>query len=186
MGTLIDTPRLALRELTDDDAPFMLELLNEPGWIRFIGDRGVRDVEGALQYLRKGPMPMYREHGFGLYAVMRKADGEPLGVCGLIKRAGLDDVDLGFALLARHERQGYGIEAARAVLAHAEHGLGIARVVAITTVDNVASMRLLERIGMRFEGMVQLPGDDEALRLFATPSPAKAPGVMMTAVQAPR
>jgi RimJ/RimL family protein N-acetyltransferase len=169
MNTILETDRLALRELDAEDAPFILELLNEPGWIRHIGDRGVRTVEAAREYLLNGPVKMYREHGFGLYCVSLKADGTPLGICGLIRRAGLDDVDIGFAFLARHEGRGYGVESAGAVLAHARGVLGMARVVAITSVDNAGSIRLLERIGLRFEKMMRLPGDGEEIRLFATP-----------------
>jgi RimJ/RimL family protein N-acetyltransferase len=166
---ILETDRLALRELDAADAPFILELLNEPGWIRHIGDRGVRTAESAREYLLNGPMKMYREHGFGLWCVNLKGKGTPLGICGLIKRAGLDDVDIGFAFLARHEGRGYAVESARAVLAHARSALGMARIVAITSVDNAGSIRLLEKIGLRFEKMMSLPGDDEEVRLFATP-----------------
>jgi [ribosomal protein S5]-alanine N-acetyltransferase len=165
----IDTERLLLRELGEDDAPFMLELLNDPGWLRYIGDRGVRDIDAARDYLLKGPMRMYRERGFGLYCVTLKESGAPIGVCGLIKRDTLDDIDIGFAFLGRHEGRGFGMESATAVMRHARYTLGIARVVAITSVDNHASMRLLERIGLRFEKLMTLAGDDKEVRLFATP-----------------
>ena len=166
--TILETDRLVLRELDADDAPFILELLNEPGWLRHIGDRGIRTEEAARDYLRKGPMKMYREHGFGLWCVEVKPAGTPVGICGLIKRDGLDDVDIGFAVLARHERQGYGVESARAVMAYAREALGLQRIVAITSVDNHGSIRLLEKIGLRFEKMVTLPGDEEELKLFGT------------------
>jgi [ribosomal protein S5]-alanine N-acetyltransferase len=166
---ILDTERLSLRELHDGDAAFILELLNEPGWLRFIGDRGIRTLEAAGEYIRTVPARMYREHGFGLWAVEPKDGGEPLGMCGLIKRPSLDDVDIGFAFLERHGRRGYGLESATAVMAHARGVLGLQRIVAITSVDNHASIRLLERIGLRFEKMVNLPGDDEAIKLFATP-----------------
>jgi len=165
---LLQTGRLRLRELDEHDAAFMLELLNEPGWIRFIGDRGIRTEEAARDYLRRGPMKMYRERGFGLWCVEVKPAGTPVGICGLIKRDGLEDVDIGFAFLARHERQGYGVESARAVMAHARGALGLQRIVAITSVDNHGSIGLLEKIGLRFEKMVTMPGDDEEIKLFAT------------------
>jgi ribosomal-protein-alanine N-acetyltransferase len=166
---ILDTERLLLRELHAGDAPFVLELLNEPGWLRFIGDRGIRTVEAACAYIENGPMKMYRDHGFGLYAVQARHGGEPLGLCGLIKRSGLDDVDIGFAFLERHSGLGYGVESAAAVMAHARRVLGLQRIVAITSVDNHKSIRLLERIGLRFEKLVTLPGDDEEIKLFATP-----------------
>lgn len=166
--TLLDTERLTLRELDGGDAGFILELLNEPGWLRYIGDRGIRTLDAARDYLDNGPLKMYREHGFGLWAVEHRHDREPLGLCGLIKRPALEHVDIGFAFLARHGGRGYALESATAVMAHARQVLGLARVVAITSVDNQRSIRLLERIGLRFERMITLPGDDEAIRLFAT------------------
>lgn len=166
---VLQTERLVLRELVLDDAPFALELLNEPGWLRYIGDRGVRSVEAAREYLLNGPIKMVREHGFGLYAVTRRSDGTPLGMCGLIKRPTLDDVDIGFAFLARHEGQGYGLESAQAVLAHGRRVHGLQRVVAITSVDNERSIRLLLKIGLRFEKLIRLQDDGEEVKLFATP-----------------
>jgi [ribosomal protein S5]-alanine N-acetyltransferase len=165
----IDTERLRLRELCVDDAPFMLELLNEPGWLRFIGDRGVRTLDGARDYLLNGPITMYRERGFGLYCVTLKDTGVPLGVCGLIKRDTLDDIDIGFAFLGQHEGRGHGVESATAVMQHARHVLGIVRIVAITSVDNHASMRLLEKIGLSFEKRVTLAGGSAEVCLFGTP-----------------
>jgi RimJ/RimL family protein N-acetyltransferase len=167
-NTLLETERLTLRELQAGDAAFILELLNEPGWLRYIGDRGIRTNDAAGDYLENGPLKMYREHGFGLWAVEARHDREPLGLCGLIKRPSLEDVDIGFAFLARHGGRGYALESASAVMAHARQVLGLQRIVAITSVDNARSIRLLERIGLRFEGMITLPGNDEEIRLFAT------------------
>jgi [ribosomal protein S5]-alanine N-acetyltransferase len=168
MKKVLETERLVLRHVEADDAAFILELLNSPGWIRFIGDRGVRTIEGAREYIRKGPAAMVERHGFSLYLVELKADGTPLGMCGLIKRDSLDDVDIGFAFLARYNGRGYAFESASAVMQHARQALGLSRIVAITSVDNHSSIRLLEKIGLRFEKMVTLPGDDEAIKLFAT------------------
>jgi ribosomal-protein-alanine N-acetyltransferase len=169
--TLLATERLVLRELCVDDAGFMLELLNEPGWRRFIGDRGVRTLEAARQDIVDGPMAMYRRHGFGLHAVLRKSGGEPIGICGLLKREALDDVDIGFAFLERHGGRGYAHESAAAMIRHGREVLGLQRIVAITTSDNEASVRLLQRLGLRFERMVTLPGKDQPLQLFGTPRP---------------
>lgn len=165
---VLETERLVLRHIGVDDAPFILELLNEPGWLRFIGDRGVRSVEAARDYIVTKPMAMYEREGFGLYLVERREDGAPIGMCGLVRRDGLVDVDIGFAFLARHGGRGYALESASAVMDYAHETLGLDRIVAITAVDNHASIRLLERIGLRFEKMVTLPGDDEEIKLFAT------------------
>lgn len=164
----LDTARLSLRRLTEGDDAFILELLNEPGWLRFIGDKGVRSLEDARRYIVQGPMAMYERVGFGLWLVQRRADEEPLGICGLIKRDELDDVDIGFAFLARHGSQGYAHEAASACMAHAREVLRLPRVVAITVAHNHPSIRLLEKIGLRFERTITLPHSDEPLQLYAT------------------
>ena len=164
---ILDTSRLALRQLSLADAPLVLELLNEPGWLRFIGDKGVRNLEDACTYLRTGPMTSYELYGFGLYLVERTSDAQPLGMCGLLKRDTLPDVDIGFALLERHHGYGYAREAASGVMAYARSTLRLKRILAITTVDNVASARVLEGIGMQFERMIKM-ADEPELRLFGT------------------
>ncbi len=143
----------------------MLRLLNEPSWLRFIGDRGVRTLEDARRYVLEGPVDMYERLGFGLYATTLKGDdANPIGICGLVKRAGLDDVDIGFALLPEHWKKGYAYEAAAAVMAYAKETVGLKRIVAITSIDNESSARLLEKIGLRFEKLIRL--HDEEVRLF--------------------
>lgn len=168
---VVVTDRLALRPLTAGDAEFILALLNDPAWLEFIGDRGVRTVEDARGYLEKGPIAMHARHGFGLYRVERKADGTPIGMCGLIRREGLDDVDLGFAFLPEFRSQGYALESARATMALARSAFGLKRVVAVTSVANRDSIRLLEKIGFRFERMVRLPKDEEEIMLFGCETP---------------
>lgn len=167
---VLETERLVLRWLGLDDAAFILELLNQPGWKRFIGDRGVDSLDAARAYLERVPMASYQQHGFGLYAVERKSDGVPVGMCGLIKRDGLDDVDVGFALLSRFEGQGFAREAASATLSYARDVLGLDRVVAITAEDNARSAHVLEHIGMACEGTIRLSPDGELLRLYGTTS----------------
>ncbi|HEX7403634.1 MAG TPA: GNAT family N-acetyltransferase [Usitatibacter sp.] len=162
---VLQTERLALRELTVDDAVFIRELVNEPSWIRFIGDRGVRSVDDARAYLEKGPIAMYARFGFGLWAVELKETGEAAGLCGLIKRDALEDVDIGFAFLPRFWRRGYALESARAVLTYGREILELDRIVAITSPDNDASIRLLEKIGLRFEQTIEFAG--EPTKLFA-------------------
>lgn len=164
--TFLETDRLVLRRLTPADAPFIVELLNDPDWIRYIGDRGVRTAEQAADYIERGPAAMYARHGFGLYLTELKDGGAPIGLCGLIRRDFLDDADIGFAFLPRYRGVGYAREAAEAVVRHAA-ALGLRRLVAIATKDNERSARLLERLGLRFERMVAYPGEQEELRLFA-------------------
>lgn len=167
-GRVLETGRLILRRLTVEDAPFMLGLLNEPSWLRFIGDRGVRTLEDARNYIAKGPVDMYERLGFGLYATALKEDeSAPIGICGLVKRDGLEDVDIGFAFLPKFWGKGYACEAASAVMAYAKSVVGLERIVAITAVDNESAARLLEKIGLRFEKMVRLSDDGEEIRLFA-------------------
>ena len=152
---------------------FMLRLLNEPSFLRHIGDRGVRDLDGARQYLRMGPVDSYRRHGFGLERIVLDATGEWIGMCGLVKRDALPDPDLGYALLPEFWGRGYAAEAAAGVLRHAREALGLGRIVAITDPANVSSMRLLRKLGFVFESMVQLPPDCIPLQLFAS-TPANA------------
>lgn len=168
---ILETERLILRQLTVDDAPFMLGLLNEPSFIRFIADRGVRTLDAARAYIQDGYIASYAHHGFGLYLTELKATGEPLGLCGLVRRDGLDDVDLGYAFLPAYWSRGYASEAAAAVLDYARTTLGLARLVAIVSIDNDRSIKLLERLGFQFERMIRLPGDDEEIKLFALEKP---------------
>ncbi|MEH7503745.1 GNAT family N-acetyltransferase [Neobacillus drentensis] len=164
---VIETDRLILRWLTTDDAAFILELLNDPSWLRFIGDRGMRTLEDARNYILTGPMDMYSQLGFGLYLTELKDEGRtPIGICGLIKRDSLEDVDLGFAFLSRFQTKGYGFEAASATLAYGSEQLGLKRIVAITSEDNEGSSKLLEKIGMKFERMIMVGDDTEELKLF--------------------
>lgn len=164
---VLDTPRLVLRRLEPGDADFILALLNDPDWLRFIGDRGVRTPDDARAYLLRGPIASYARHGFGLWRVERKEDGAPAGICGLVDRDGLDDVDVGFAFLPAFRGKGYAFEAASATLAHARDALGLSRVLAIVSPDNARSIALLEKLGLRFERTMTLPGDDEEVGVYA-------------------
>lgn len=164
--TVIETGRLRLREFTPEDAAFVLRLLNEPSFLRYIGDRGVRSLDDAKRYIADGPVAGYERFGYGLMRVERKSDGATVGMCGVLKRDALPDPDIGFSFLPEHWSQGYALESARAVMRHARESLGLGRIVAITTQDNEPSMRLLEKLGFRFERM--LPMGDEELQLFAS------------------
>lgn len=162
---VFDTERLNVRWLEVRDSEFILQLLNEPGWLQYIGDKGIRSIEDAENYILSGPRSMYERHGFGLFVVEIKETHIPIGLCGLIKRDGLEDVDLGFAFLAAHQSRGYAYEAAKSTLEYARK-LGIDRLVAITTKDNMSSSKLLEKLGMALEGYVTLPNDTEELKLY--------------------
>jgi [ribosomal protein S5]-alanine N-acetyltransferase len=163
---VLDTARLVLRRLELSDDAFILRLLNEPSWLRFIGDKNVRDLDGARRYLREGPLDMYERCGFGLFRVELKAGGEPIGMCGLLKRDTLVDVDVGYALLPPFWGQGYAYESVAAVLAYGHRNLGLQRIVAITSPDNDSSIRVLDKAGMKFERLLEFsPGDP--VKLFA-------------------
>ena len=166
------TTRLVLRDFTPDDAPFMLGLVNEPAYVRFIADRGIRTTEDAAAYLRAGPMASYAEHGFGLWHVSLRGTGDAIGKCGLLKRDWLPDPDLGFAFLEQHWRQGYAREAAAATLEYAHTTLGLRRVLATTHPENDSSMGLLRKLGFTALGAVTAPGYNEPARLFAADLPA--------------
>lgn len=172
---ILQTERLRLRRVSLDDAEFIVELLNEPSWLRFIGDKGVRTIEDAHAYILNGPVAMYARHGFGLYLTELVQGRVPIGLCGLIKRDTLDDVDIGFAFLRRHWSNGFAYEAASAVMTYGRDLLGLKRIVAITSPDNYASVKLLERLGLRFEKTVTLPNDNVMVDLYAA-RPDPAPG----------
>jgi RimJ/RimL family protein N-acetyltransferase len=163
---ILATERLRLRRLILDDAPFILRLVNEPSWLEFIGDKGVRNEDDARAYLAQGPLDMYARLGFGLYLVELKNGGTPIGICGLIKREALADVDIGFAYLPEFQRRGYALEAARAVLTHARNDYALKRIVAITSPRNRSSIRLLAKLGMTLEQELDLPRDGGRSLLF--------------------
>jgi ribosomal-protein-alanine N-acetyltransferase len=162
---VLDTARLRLRRLTTDDAPFIIELLNDPLFLRFIGDKGVRDRATAERYLREGPMASYARHGFGLFHVALK-DGVPIGMCGLLKREVLEDVDIGFAYLPQFSGHGYATEAALATMHYGRTTLGLKRIVAITAPDNEASQHVLKKIGLRYDRTLKLPAYKDDSFLF--------------------
>ena len=163
---VLKTERLSLRQLTIDDAPFIFVLVNEPSFIQNIGDRNVQTIEDAQAYILNGPVKSYKKNGFGLYLVVLKETNESIGMCGLIKRDGLEDVDIGYALLPKFWSKGYAVEAAQAVKEYAKDVVGLKRLVAIVDPANEASIRVLEKIGLQYEKMIRLSADDIDLKLF--------------------
>jgi len=166
--TVLSTRRLELRHLDAGDAPFMLELLNDPSFIANIGDRGVRSVEDAARYVKDRMIPSYAQHGYGLYVVELRATGAAIGICGLVRCDSLDDPDIGFAFLPRFLRQGYALESATSVSALAFEVLRLPRLLAITSAHNTRSMHLLEKIGLRFERTIVPPGEAREIRLYTS------------------
>ena len=165
----IKTERLRLRAFKIDDAAFILKLLNSPGWLRFIGDRKIHSLDDARNYLENGPMKGYKLNGFGLMLIELISNAEPIGMCGLIKRETLEDIDIGYALLPEFEGKGFAFEAAQAVMNDAKNVLKLKRVVAITAKDNERSAKLLNKIGLYFEKPIRLTEDGEELLFFGTP-----------------
>lgn len=163
---VLETERLVLRRLTLDDAEFIFRLVNEPAWLRYIGDKHVRNLDDARNYLRTGPLDMYDRLGFGMFLCELKSTGEAVGSCGLLKRDTLPDPDIGYAFLPEHWGKGYALEAASAVLkyGHREHRLP--RILAITSPDNERSIQVLQKCGMHFQRSIEMAEQDQ-VKLFA-------------------
>jgi RimJ/RimL family protein N-acetyltransferase len=166
--TLLETERLTLREITTDDAEFLLQLLNEPSFIENIGDRNVRTIADAAGYALNGPIASYKQHGFGLYLVVLRETAAAIGICGLVKRESLADADIGYAFLPAYWRQGYALEATSAVKSLAFAGLNQKRLLAIVNPENVSSIKLLEKLGLRFDRMVRMADDAPEICLYSS------------------
>jgi len=160
---ILETERLVLCELNLMDVEFILELLNTPAWLEFIGDKNVHTLKDAENYLKSGPIKSYKMNGYGLWLVLLKDDNEPIGMCGLVNRESLEDIDIGFALLPAYERKGYGYEMASATLIYSKNKLGIEKVVGITDANNTPSIGLLNKIGLYFEKEINITENDSAL-----------------------
>ena len=164
---VVETERLILRRMSVADASFMLETLNEPSFIRNVADRGVRTVEDAADYIRSKMLPSYEHFGFGFYIVELKESATPIGVCGIVKRETMEDVDVGYSLLDRFAGNGYAYEAAAAVMEYGRTTHGLKRIVGVTSPDNHRSIKLLEKLGLRYEKMVQLSTFETPSALYA-------------------
>jgi ribosomal-protein-alanine N-acetyltransferase len=163
---IMETAHLNLREMTESDAAFYLEMLCDPDFKTNIADRGLRTEEAALDSLRERVFTSYEVHGFGMYLVSRRSDGEAVGMAGLVKRDFLENVDLGYAFLPRGRGQGFATEASRACVELAREQLGIRRLAAITAPENIPSIRVLEKLGFRKVGTVQFPDDGDLCTHF--------------------
>jgi RimJ/RimL family protein N-acetyltransferase len=163
---ILETERLKIREIDSaEDAEFIFRLLNSPKFLKFIGDRGVRSVDDASEFIESRYRQSYRDHGYGLYTVELKTSYEPVGMCGFVRRDTLPGPDIGFAFLPEHEGQGYGFESASAMMKYGREKLKFPRVLAITTTDNEASGKLLEKLGFEFDKLFE--NGDEVLKLFS-------------------
>ena len=165
---VLETERLNLRQLDASDAAFILELLNDPSFLQNIGDRGVRTLEDAVRYILEGPVKSYARHGFGLWLVELKDSHQPTGICGLVKRDTLPDADIGYAFLPRFRSRGYASESAAAVMSYASGALGLRRVLAITNPKNAGSIKVLEKIGLKFDRLIRLSEGAPEIMLFAS------------------
>lgn len=163
----LETERLFLRRVTLDDAGLMLAIWNDPAFVRNVGDRGIRTTEQAREAMQAGALKLYANYGYGPYSMVLKADGSQIGICGLFRRDNLEDPDIGFAVLPDFCSRGYAGEAAFAVLKHARDDLGIQKLTAIVSPDNAPSIGLIEKLGLVFERMITMPGDDEAISLYS-------------------
>jgi [ribosomal protein S5]-alanine N-acetyltransferase len=163
----LETERLFLRRVTLEDTGLMLAVWNDPAFVRNVGDRGIRTTEQAEVAMQAGALKLYEDYGYGPYSMVLKTDGTQIGICGLFKRENLEDPDIGFAVLPEFCSLGYAREAALAVLAHARDDLGIPRLTAIVSPGNAPSIGLIEKLGLAFERMITMPGDDEAISLYS-------------------
>jgi RimJ/RimL family protein N-acetyltransferase len=161
-----ETERLVLQPTTEEDAGFILELLNSPKWLAYIGDRNVHTEEDAIQYIKNKISPQLEKLGFSNYTLIRKADGIKIGSCGLYDREGVEGIDIGFALLPAFEGLGYGFESASKVLEIGKNEFNIDKFSAITTKNNLASQRLIEKLGLRYIETIRIPNDEEELLLY--------------------
>jgi RimJ/RimL family protein N-acetyltransferase len=167
MKYIIETERLRLREFSLHDCEFIIELLNSPGWLKFIGDRNVRTTEQAKHYLENGPLKSYKINSYGLSLVEKKDDGKAIGMCGILNRDSLDNPDIGFAFLPNFNGKGYALEIVSATMIYAKDKLGISKIGAITVADNFKSIRLLEKIGLKYNKEFRFPNSEEELLLYS-------------------
>jgi RimJ/RimL family protein N-acetyltransferase len=168
MTFILETERLRLRKFNIKDGEFVFTLLNSPGWIKFIGDRNIKSLAEAEYYITNSLISSYDRFGFGPYLVEIKDSGVCIGMCSLIKRDELEDVDIGFAFLDDYSGKGYAFEASSATLNYALHDLRIKKIVAITEPGNDRSIHLLKKLGLYEEKKVKFASEEEELLLFSS------------------
>jgi len=161
-----ETERLLLKPMSKDDAPFLLELLNSPKWIKYVGDRNIHSIEEAASYIKIKMAPQLKKLGFSNYTVIRKTDNAKLGSCGLYDREGIEGVDIGFAFLPQYEKMGYAFESANKMKALAFNQFNLKQISAITTKENKDSQKLLEKLGLKYIKIINIPDDNEDLLLY--------------------
>ena len=165
---ILETERLLIREMDSAiDAEFVFELLNTPKFIQYIGDRGLRTLEQSRDFIENRYRQSYRDHGYGLYTVEIKDGRVPIGICGFVRRDTLPKPDIGFAFLPQYERKGYGYESASEMMKYGRNSLGFGQILAITSLDNVASSCLLERLGFSLDKIIEMP-NGEAVNLYSS------------------
>jgi RimJ/RimL family protein N-acetyltransferase len=165
---ILETERLILREIVETDDAFVLDLLNQPSFIKYIGNRNVHDLEQSRDFIETRYRKSYADNGFGLYAVELKETNETIGMCGFVKRDGLPDADIGFAFLPQFEKKGYALESAEAAMRYGREVLKLGRVLAITSQNNESSMKLLNKLGFKFDKLINLPNDSEEINMFVS------------------
>ena len=161
-----ETERLILKPTSEEDAEFIFELLNTPKWIKYIGDRNIKTVENAKDYIKIKMLPQLKRLGYSNYTLIRKSDNHKIGTCGLYDRDGLEGIDIGFAFLPEYERNGYAFESANKLMNAAFNEFEITKINAITVKDNISSQKLLEKLGLKLNGTTKLPDDNEELLLY--------------------
>ncbi|USD36152.1 GNAT family N-acetyltransferase [Ferrimonas sp. SCSIO 43195] len=171
---ILDTERLRIRKLTVDDAPFYLSLLNQQSFIDGIHDKGVRTLEQAQEHLRQGPMASYQDHGFGMYHLSLKSNGTPVGIAGLLQRDGLDHPDIGYAISDTYFGLGLATEACEAIMIYGQQALGLGTILGVVAEDNLASRRILDKLGLESQGSIELPPGEELL-LYQPKRPSRRP-----------
>jgi RimJ/RimL family protein N-acetyltransferase len=170
-GWLMESVRLRLRPVTVDDAGLMLAVWNDPAFIENVSDRGIRTVDQAREAIESGAQKLFEDYGYGPYCMSLKSDGNLIGICGLFKRENMEDPDIGFGVLPDYCGRGYAGEAAAAVVDYARNTLGISVLTAIVSPTNAPSISLIKKLGMTFERMITMPGDDDAICLYSRELP---------------
>lgn len=164
---VMSTDRLLINRITLDDAGFILKLMNDKDWIKNIGDRGIRTIEEAEEYIRTRFLKTYDEVGFGFYSLILKNTHQSIGIAGLVDREGIDHIDIGYGMLPEFRGKGYAFEATKAVYDYGYKDLKLDKIVAIVNPDNPGSIKLLSKLGLEFEKMIRLPDEEIDIMLFS-------------------